>query len=181
MKFPVAACVAHDVPRLNITAVKWFCPIHLFPMAGASNNRISSSIPLSSGERLSGLHGLLHGHLFASEPTARNVFKIEIPGRLPVVVSDFKAAGLRHHFVFDNSYRHRAILLATCGRRELLTADVPSTTERRGSQDERARVITETTHNAAPAEYAGRAALAYALGYSKPPAPINAKGSAGFR
>jgi hypothetical protein len=60
-------------------------------------------IPLSSGERPSGLQGLLHSHLFASEPAARNVFKIKIPARLPVVVSDFKAAGLWHRFVFDDA------------------------------------------------------------------------------
>ena len=56
--------------------------------------RTSSLIPLSSGERLSGLQGLLHRHLFASEPAARNVFKIKIPGRLPVRISDFEAAGV---------------------------------------------------------------------------------------
>ena len=75
------------------------------------SRRISSLIPLSFGERLGGLQGLLHSHLFASEPAARNVFKIKIPGRLPVRLH-LEAAAVRHGLVFDNSYRHRPILLA---------------------------------------------------------------------
>jgi hypothetical protein len=77
-------------------------------MAAGSNSRTSSLIAHSSGERL--LKRLLHGHLFASEPAARNVFKIKIPGRLPVRIFDFEAAGLWHRFVLDYADRHGLVL-----------------------------------------------------------------------
>ena len=43
-------------------------------------------------------------------PAARNVFPIKIPGRLPVRISDFEAAAVRHGLVFDDADCHWASL-----------------------------------------------------------------------